>query len=312
MAAEIKNNTAPKTGNFASGLMTKISSTVGETVKAAEKQVLDGARALKESVSLNSTDLDAAKNTALRKMAQLRPTAPDTITQGRIDSKLGILGGTANIVSGVMAIKDAKSTEEAAKGLLNVTGGMVDVASGGLELAGKVAPRALKLGGAACGVFGAAWDGRDAIVAASKGDEVKAVESGLDSVAGLACASGNPLAATGGAFYTGTRTVMKVTGGDEAVTGFFYRNSSGAIADEAHSKLRRDELEKFALASEHGDLSKQVSINRRSAVAARVEAREMVKTATGDEKVRLNRLLKELDSGIQYATQREAEYKGLI
>ena len=96
------------------------------------------------------------------------------------------------------------------------------------------------------------------------------------------------------------------------MTGFFYRNSSGAIADEAHSKLRRDELEKFALASEHGDLSKQVSINRRSAVAARVEAREMVKTATGDEKVRLNRLLKELDSGIQYATQREAEYKGLI
>lgn len=312
MAVEIKNNTAPKTGNFASGLMTKISSTVGETVKAAEKQVLDGARVLKESVSLNSTDLDAAKNTKLRKMSHSFPKPNKPAVSPHLAPGLGLVGGTANIISGAMTIIDAKSKEEVAKGLTNIAGGSMDVVSNGIELAGKTAPAALKTIGTGFSVVGAGWDAKDAIMAASNGDEVKAVESGLDSLAGLASASGNPLAVTGGTAYTATRTVMKLTGGDEKVQNFFYQNSSGAISDEVYSKLRQEKLEKFALASEQGDLTKEVCINRHSAVAARVEAREMVKTATGDEKVRLNRLLKELDSGIQYATQREAEYKGLI
>ncbi len=311
--SEIKN---ANSGNFAAGLMNSLTKTaksvekqVVQVAKTAEKQITTGAKAAKDSVASGYSDVNVTKQKALAKFAE---TFPETKSCGAVKGGLGTLGGALNVISGITSIQNGKSLtdSETLKGVTNVFGGAVDIVDTGMEMKGLTAPAGLKVGGKLLGVAGAGFDAYAAGVAAYNGNEVAATESGLDALAGVANTAG-PAGMAWGVPYSATRAVMKSTGGEEKMTNFFYQQTSGAIADGASSKLRQDELNKFAEFSNRGDLNQQVSINRRSAVAARVEAREMVKTATGGEKARLERLLKELNTGIAYATEREAEYKGL-
>lgn len=303
-------------GNYAAGFMKTVTKTfksvekqIVQGAKSVEKQVTTGAKAVKDSVGTVYNDADVAKQKALSKFKE---TFPETKSFGAVKNGLGTLGGALNVISGVTSIQNGKSLtdKETLKGVTNVFGGAVDLLDTAIDMKGQTTPTGLKVGGKLLGLAGAGFDAYDAGVAACNGNEVAATESGLDALAGVANTMGT-LGATWGVSYSATRAVMKSTGGDEKVTDFFYQQTSGAIADAASSKLRQDELNKFSDFSNRGDLNQQVSINRRSAVAARVEAREMVKTAKGGEKARLERLLKELNTGIQYATEREAEYKGL-
>ena len=326
--SEIKNTA--NSGNFAAGWMKSVTNTaksvekqVVQVAKAAEKQITTGAKAVKDSLVSGYSDVNIAKQEALRKFADSRP---DTMGPKSVEStkhvkhavktknSFGVIGGLLNIGLGINTARKGNSwtEKETWKGLTNAFGGAADVVTSGMEFAGKAVPQGLEIGGKALGYVGAAFDAHTAIVAGLNGNEVEAWKSGLDAFAGASSATGHPIGLAFGVPYSATRAVMECTEGDKKVTNFFYQQTEGAIADGAASKLRQDELNKFSEFSSRGDLNQQVSINRRSAVAARVEARELVKTATGGEKARLERLLKELNTGIQYATEREAEYKGLV